>query len=833
MGMKAVLMAGGEGTRLRPLTATQPKPMLPIVNRPMAEHIINLLKKHGFNEIIITVAFMAESIRRYFGDGREFGVDIIYATEEIPLGTAGSVSNIRNLLDERFLVISGDVLTDIDLTALLDYHVATGSVCTLALKQMENPLEFGIVITDPAGRIERFLEKPTWGQVFSDTVNTGIYVLEPEVFNWIEKDTAVDFSNDVFPKMLEAGSPMYGYVAGGYWEDVGTLDSYLVAHRHVLDQLVDLDIDGFVLDEGISMGEGAEIDPTATIVGPVYVGQNCKIGSGVTLGPYTVLGANVRVGAGSDVERTIIHDNCYIGDSVTAKSCVVGRSCEIRSGSHLGDGAILGDFCQIGEHAIIGPGVKIYPNKMVENGASVNSSIVFESKATRNLFTQEGVLGLANVDLSPELATKLALAHASTMSKGSTVVVSRDSSRAARMLKRAIMVGLNSAGLHVEDLEVATIPMTRFQIRTTAAHGGITVRLDKKDPQSAIIRFFDADGIDLDENAHRKIEKVFYREEMRRVLAHDIGDIEFPGRTVEAYTTALSQKVNLSAIRRAKFKLVLDYASGAASFLMPSILAKTGADTLVINPTASTVGVLNFDHTKHATRIAELVKTSGAHMGAIINPEGEVLTVIDGRGRILSPTRLMLCLAYLVAKKIPEARIVVPANTTWSINEMLTDLGAFVVWSKLGSAHLMEKAIAEQADFVANADGGYGFPDFLPAFDAVSGLLYLLSLLSESEVGLSDLLDKMPEGKVLHQEVATPFEQKGTLMRTLLDELRNDGEVILIDGIKIVDPLGWNLVVPDQKEPVTHVYVESFNDLDAIHRLNNLVKTINKILQDS
>ncbi len=831
--MKAVLMAGGEGTRLRPLTATQPKPMLPIANRPMAEHIINLLKKHGFSEIIITVAFMAESIRRYFGDGKEFGVDIIYATEEIPLGTAGSVGNIRNLLNERFLVISGDVLTDIDLSALLDYHLATQSICTLALKQMENPLEFGIVITDPSGRIERFLEKPSWGQVFSDTVNTGIYVLEPEVFNWIETDKAVDFSSDVFPKMLEAGSAMYGYVAEGYWEDVGTLDSYLIAHRHVMDKLVDVDIEGFVLEEGISIGEGAEIDPTATLVGPAYIGSNCKVGSGVTLGPYTVLGANVRIGAGSDIERTIVHDNCYVGDSVTAKSCVVGRSCEIRSGSHLGDGVTLGDFCQIGEHSIIGPGVKIYPNKMVENGASVNSSIVFETKASRNLFTREGVLGLANVDLSPELATKLALAYASTVTKGSAVIVSRDSSRAARMLKRAIMVGLNSGGLHVEDLEVATTPMTRFQIRTSSACGGITVLLDKKDPQSVVIRFFDADGIDLDENAHRKIEKVFYREEMRRVLAHEIGDIEFPGRTVEAYTTALSQKVNLYAMRQAKFKLVLDYASGTASFLMPSILAKTGADTLVVNPTASTVGVINFDHNKHAGRIAELVKTSRANMGAIIDPEGEVLTVIDNKGRILSPTRLMLCLSYLVAKKIPEAKIVVPINTTWAINELLTDLGAFVIWSKLGAAHLMEKAIIEKADFVADAEGGYGFPEFLPAFDAVSGLLYLLSLLSESKLKLSDLLDKMPEGKVLHHEVPTPFEQKGTLMRTLLDELRNDGEVVLIDGIKVIDPLGWNLVVPDQREPITHVYVESFNELDAIQRLNHLVKVINKILQDS
>jgi len=830
--MKVVMMAGGEGTRLRPLTTTQPKPMLPLGNKPMAEHIINLLKRHGFTQIIITVAFMAETIRRYFGDGSEFGVEIIYATEENPLGTAGSVGNIRDLLDERFMVISGDVLTDINLGSLLEYHLSVDSLCTLALKRMKNPLEFGIVITDDSGRIERFLEKPSWGEVFSDTINTGIYIFEPDVFNWIPKDKAVDFSSEVFPMMLAEGVGMYGYIADGYWEDVGTLDTYLTAHHDILDKRVDLDISGFTLRNDIIIGEGAEIDPAATIMGPVLIGPNCRVGAGATLGAYCVLGANVRVGAGSDLGHSIVYDNCYIGDAVTARSCVIGRSCEIRSGSHLGDGVVLGDSSRVGEHAIIGPGVKIYPNKMVENGAAVNSSIVFETKATRNLFTQIGVVGLANVDLSPELATKLALAYGSTMIKGSTVIVSRDSSRAARMLKRAIMVGLNSSGLHVEDLEVATIPLTRFQIRTGLAHGGITIRLSTKDPQAVVIRFFDSDGIDLDETTQRKIERVFYREEMRRVLANEIGDIEFPGRTVEAYTTALSQRIGLSAIRAAKFKLVLDYASGTASFLMPNILAKLGADTLVINPMASTLGVLNFDKIRHGERIGELVKASGAHLGAIIDPEGENLTLIDDRGRMLNPSQLVMCFSYLLAKKFPDVKIVLPVNTTWSVNQLLTDLGATVIWSKLGSAHLMDKAIEEQSHFVADAKGGYGFPSFLPAFDAVASLLYLLSLLAESEFILSDLLDQMPKAKVFHQEVSTPFEQKGALMRTLLSDVKDSGEIVLIDGIKIIDPLGWTLAVPDPEEPLTHVFAESVTELDAMRRLNNLVEMIDRIVND-
>ncbi|HUS62512.1 MAG TPA: NDP-sugar synthase, partial [Acidimicrobiales bacterium] len=233
--MKAVIMAGGEGTRLRPLTSNLPKPMMTLANRPMMEHIVGLLRQHGFDDIVVTVAFMANNIRSYFGDGSEFGVRMVYATEQTPLGTAGSVRNAMDELDERFLVISGDVLTDIDLRKVVDFHEERGALATIALKAMENPLEFGIVITRDDGSIVRFLEKPTWGQVFSDTINTGIYVLEPEIFDFIPEGRAVDFSEEVFPALLEQERPLFGYVAEGYWEDVGTLEAYVSAHQDVLD----------------------------------------------------------------------------------------------------------------------------------------------------------------------------------------------------------------------------------------------------------------------------------------------------------------------------------------------------------------------------------------------------------------------------------------------------------------------------------------------------------------------------------------------------------------------------------------------------------------------
>ncbi|MER3521018.1 MAG: hypothetical protein C4317_01800 [Acidimicrobiia bacterium] len=207
--MKAVIMAGGEGTRLRPLTSNQPKPMLPVANKPMMEHIIRLLRRHHISEIVVTVAYLASVIRKYFGDGSDLGVRLFYAMEETPLGTAGSVKNAADELTEAFLVISGDALTDIDIDAVLSFHREKGSIATVVLKRTDNPLDFGIVIVEDDDKIVRFLEKPGWGQVFSDTINTGIYVFEPEILDFIPGGPS-DFSGDVFPRLVEKGAPIYG-----------------------------------------------------------------------------------------------------------------------------------------------------------------------------------------------------------------------------------------------------------------------------------------------------------------------------------------------------------------------------------------------------------------------------------------------------------------------------------------------------------------------------------------------------------------------------------------------------------------------------------------------
>ncbi|MDD9369421.1 MAG: mannose-1-phosphate guanyltransferase [Acidimicrobiales bacterium] len=828
--MKAVIMAGGEGTRLRPLTSNAPKPMMPIANAPMMEHIVTLLREHGFDDIVVTVAFLANHIRNYFGDGSELGVRMVYATEETPLGTAGSVLNARDELDERFLVISGDVLTDIDLGAIARFHEEKGALATIGLTPVENPLEFGIVITREDGSIERFLEKPTWGQVFSDTINTGIFVLEPEIFDYIESDRSVDFSSDVFPRLLADDKPLYGAVVEGYWEDVGTLEAYVRAHKDVLDGKVEVQIPGFEISDGVYVGEGADIHPDARIEGPVLIGDYCRVEGNARLGEYTVLGTNVRVRTGADLQRAVIHDNTYIGEGVRLRGTTVGRSCDLRNGVRGEEGVVLGDECFVGEQAVLSAGVKVYPFKTVEGGAVINSSIVWESRGSRSLFGRLGVSGLANVDVTPELATRVAMAFGTTLKKDATVVTSRDSSRSARMLKRAMMAGPNAAGVNVRDLEVASMPVTRFAVARPESDAGISIRLEDDDPQSVVIRFFDSKGADITEGNQRKIERLFLREDFRRVFPGEIGDIGFPPRHLELYSVALEAAVDVERIAGAGFKVVVDYSYGATSFVMPNILSKLGADVLAVNPFASTAGIMGWDRDEHAASVASLVRASGASLGAVVDPDGEHLTLVDDSGHVLSDDEALLAFVTLVSGHLDDGCIALPLSVTSHADRLAADRGVEIVRTKLSSAALMQAASRPGVDFAATDDGGFILPSFLPAFDAAASMVKMLELLALDGIALSKVVSGLPPVHIVHETVVTPWEQKGTVMRTLV-ELSKDREVDLIDGVKVHHDESWALALPDPEEPVTHIWAESSSNGDARRLAQEYARRIRQLLR--
>jgi mannose-1-phosphate guanylyltransferase / phosphomannomutase len=827
--MKAVIMAGGEGTRLRPLTSNAPKPMLPVADRPMMQHVIHLLRRHGFDEIVVTVAFLASAIKNEFGDGSDYGVHIVYADEPTPLGTAGSVLNAKEHLDERFLVISGDVITDVDLTKIVALHDDRAAMATIGLVQVDNPLEFGIVITREDGTIERFLEKPSWGQVFSDTINTGIYVLDPAVFDYIEPGKSVDFSSDVFPRMLADGRRMYGAIAEGYWEDVGTLEAYLSAHKDVLDQRVLLDIPGFRISDGVWLGEGAEVSPDAQVLGPAVIGAGCKIEAGCRLGEYVVLGSNVRVLANADLERTVVHDNAYIGAGARIRGTIIGRASNLRANVRCEEGVVLGDEVFVGDHAVLGNDVKVYPFKTIEDGAIVNSSIIWESRGARSLFGRMGVSGLSNVDITPELAAKVAMAYGTSLRKGTTVVTSRDSSRSARMLKRAMMAGLNSAGVNVFDLEVASLPVTRFLVRSPRVFGGISVRLRLDDPESVVVRFFDSMGADISEDAKRKIERLFQREDYRRVLPEEIGDIDFPPRALEDYTAALESTIDIPAIVARKFKLVVDHGYGATSFVMPNVLAKLGADVLSVNPFASTGGIMNFDRDGACERVASLVVASGAHLGAVFDPDGERLFLVDDEGAVLNDHESLLAFVQLVCGHLLGDRIALPVTATAHATHLAAAHGVHVRETKVSAAALADAATEPGVGFAADGEGGFILPGFLPAFDAAAAFVKMLDLLARDGRRLSAVREALPRVHQARETVVTPWDQKGLVMRSLVEHATR--ELVLVDGVKALHDGAWVLALPDPEDPVTQVWAEASSDSEARRLAQEYVRRIRQMVR--
>ena len=805
-------MAGGEGTRLRPMTANQPKPLLPVVNRPIMEHVLRLLKRHGFDETIVTVQFLASLVRTYFGDGDELGMHLSYATEQMPLGTAGSVKNAEAALqDDSFLVISGDALTDIDLGSVVAAHRERGALVTVCLKRVPDPLEFGIVITDEEHRIERFLEKPTWGQVFSDTVNTGIYVMEPAVFEHVAAGESVDWSSDVFPRLVERGAPVFGYVAEGYWEDVGTQESYLRAQADVLNQLVSVDIDGFEVAPGIWIGEGADVDPDAVLKGPLCIGDYAKVEGGAELREFTVLGNNVVVKGGAFLDRAVVHDNVFIGPQAALRGCVIGKNSDVMRAARVEEGAVIGDECVIEEEAYISSGVKVYPFKTIEAGAVVNTSVIWESRGSSALFGPRGVSGLVNVEMTPEYVVRLASAYATTLRKGSVVTTSRDASRAARAFKRAVIAALTASAIDVRDLEVAPLPVTRFETAMTDAAGGVVLRTTPGDAQSLDILFLDAGGADLSKAAQRKLERVFSRQEFRRAFPGEIAELSFPTRAFETYAQELLRSVDVSGVSDAGLKIVVDTAGGAAALILPALLGRVGVDVLTVNNRLSEVATTESlaVHLRDLQRLGELVASARADFGVRFDHVAERIAIVDERGELIHDDRALLVLLDLVAAERGRGgRIALPVTTTRVAEQVTRFHGSRITWTSTSPDDLSRAAATPGIVFAGDGRGGFVLPEFSTAIDGIAAFVRLLGLVARTKLTLSQIDARIPDAHVLRRAVPTPWSVKGAVMRTVL-EAAGDREVDTTDGVRVVEADGgWALVLPDPAEAITHIWAE-------------------------
>jgi mannose-1-phosphate guanylyltransferase/phosphomannomutase len=793
-------MAGGEGSRLRPLTSQRPKPLVPVAGRPIMEHILLLLRQHQVRDVIATVQYLGASIRNYFGDGSDSGVALTYSVEDAPLGTAGSVRLAADRLRDTFLVISGDALTDIDLGAAIRFHKQRKAMATIVLKPVPNPLEYGVVVVDDGGAVQRFLEKPSWGEVFSDLANTGIYVLDPAVFSYFEAGQVVDWSGDVFPKLLEEGEPIYGWVADGYWEDVGSHTAYMKANFDCLEGKVKVEIPGLEIRPGVWVAEDAEISEDARLDGPACIGAGAKLRNGVWLNGPCVIGNYTTIDHNSKLSNSIIWDHSYVGENCRLRGSVVCRAVTVKNGSLLEEGAVIGSEVTIGNGAVVNSNVRIWPNKDVEAGAVVRDSIIWAGSWKRGLFTAYGLSGLTNVEFTPEFAARLGAAVGALYQKGATLAVTRDHSRSARMIHRALIAGLISSGANVTDLSTLTIPSCRHwarQHKMPAVH----VQTSPVDPRSADIRIFDHFGLDLDKRSERKLENLFFREDIRRVFHYEMGRITRRDNDFEGYIEDMLTRLDLEVVRPARFKVLIDYNNGASAQILPRVLQEMNCDVIPLNA-APEETVSEQDEPAFQARLKEtgvIVRAVKANLGVFIDSPGERCFLIDESGQVLDHQVAFGVLAQLALSE-RQGLLLGPASTSLAFSIIAERMKSRFVPTKTTPGAVLRAAQHNETVLASDGGGGYCWPQFLVAFDAMYTAAKSLELMASSGKTVGQLRASIPDVGYVEAVEFCPWEAKGRVMRIVMERHLKD-RVDLTDGVKVFLDGGWVLVVPDADKP--------------------------------
>ena len=483
--MKAIILAGGEGSRLRPLSLMRPKPMLPLLGAPLLEHLVLLLKKHGFTELCMTLGYLPESVRAYFGDGSDWGVSIDYHTEKLPLGTAGSVGACRDFLSgEEALVISGDAALNADLTAFLRFHREKGAMVTLLAHACRDPLEYGLVLADPDGRVRGFVEKPSPDRLYTDLVNTGVYLLRPEALDRIPREGAWDFASDLFPALLPEEKSLYAWEDKGYWNDVGNPEAYLRTCFDALDGRLEL--------------ETPPSQPGVQCVPPSWVSPRAVVAPGARLGPYAVIGPGSRIGPGCRVDHSVVEGAalsacCRVTGSILARGVCLGEGVEVR------EGCVLADGVTVGAGSYLQSGVRIWPEKTLAGGSTLTHSLTGDRLHLQLRFDRDArVRGRAGTELTPE---ELLILGAS--GSGLHRVGAAGSGAYASLLALAFLSGSGGAGrqtflLDSPDPASASWAAAQYDLDLTLFIGQEGERLT--------LYFFDRAGLPLPRKLQRELE---------------------------------------------------------------------------------------------------------------------------------------------------------------------------------------------------------------------------------------------------------------------------------------------------------------------------------------
>lgn len=751
--MRAIIMAGGEGKRLRPLTCTLPKPMAPVLGRPIIDYCVALLATHGFRDITATLQYLPRLIQRHLGDGAAFGVDIGYAIEEAPLGTAGSVRHALGDDLTETLVISGDALTDIDLGAALSFHRARAAGVTILLSRVDAPTEYGVVLLDEQKRVLRFLEKPGPAEVFSDLANTGIYILGPEALSLIPTEGVFDFSNDLFPLLMRENIPIYGYTAAGYWCDVGSLEAYLQAQRDMLDGKCRpaLPVDAAYVAPDVRLSAGT------TLIPPYFIGSGCEIAE-AAIGPYAVLGRGCRIGGGSSVRHSVLMENVRLRGGVQVRGAVLCSGVDASPGASVFDGAAIGADARLERDVTVKPQVKVWPQRRLMEGKTYRENVIWDIGAAP-LPTR----GYGDGDMTPPHAAAIGCAFARLYAQAQNAVVclATDGSQQAVMLKGALCSGILSQGVDVCDIGCASRAGFAFGVRMLGCAGGVYLASEDT-PHMAAMLLHDEYGAELSTAAMRRFTQ-HLGEDNRAVTAARLGLLSH-NDIARAYDAHLLRLLGREGIP-----------GGTLVLHAPEPVF----DTLVRVLGACGVRVL-YSRSKDARGCLADMACAGARMGAVVDAE-RISALFIGEREWSTAERTAALMLRRVEEQREAPRLMLPVDIAEEYADMLRARGAQV-----------KRVSSDPAQWLrACCQAGCYDPAL---FEPEAAIVKLMQL--DAAGALEPLFEALPAVQNSSEQVRCSWQEMGKVLRSLV-ESENLKDVELLDGVRVRRDDGWVLIRPE------------------------------------
>ena len=690
------------------------------------------------------------------------------------------------------------------------------SKLTITLTSVDNPLEFGVVIANENGKIEKFLEKPSWGEVFSDTINTGIYVIEPEILEYIPKNENFDFAKDLFPRLMREGIDLMAGHAQGYWRDVGNPESYRDVYDDILTEKIKVKIGGEKtrFPDGILYSEEEyELDQSIEIIGTVVLGKNVSVKKGTKLN-NVVIGDNVTISQDSKIRNTVIWNDVGIGRNAMLDGCVICNNNEIGKNTTAKAGMILAEGCEVGQLVSVEQDVTIWPNKVIEDAAIISHSLILGNKYKNSIFAQGMVVGQSNVELSCEMATNLAEAFGTQLPVGSTVLVSRDYDKSSRMLKRAFVGGLLSAGIDVIDYSGIPSEILRCNLSAHDEYAaGVHFRQKLNNPTSTVITFYNHEALRIDSEVAKKVEKAFFKETFRRVDYSRIGQIQESEHRKEYlyYKQGMKELFSNNTFKSQDCRIAVDMMHGMASEVFPDVLNDIGVDNIMFNAYPDERRLANIKTLAKQSKedMSAVMKALKLDAGFMLYPHGQTMDIMCDTGTVLGKQKalhVVLLLLDMEAKaEGSKKHVFLP---TWAADIVHFDH----LEIQRGKYANFKVEQMKKYDLVAAGEGNFSFTEFATHRDSMYAALKIIQLLSKHEVTLSELIASIPSFYYHMSQSVCTQALKGKMMRMFLEDAKGK-ESSTLDGVKIwLDKNDWILMIPDQYNDHLNLYIQAENE---------------------